>query len=204
MDEKTISGKWLIQVHAVLAVKFILTGDQNIVIKANVPGHVCQVNGDCKRYLEIWNLVFIQYNRVNQTQFDPLPHKHVDTGMGFDRIVSILQNVDSNYRTDQFFPMIEKIQELAGQTAEQVAANFTPYRVIADHVRAASFLIADGVVPGNIGRNYICRMIIRRAARFGSKMGLTEPFLAKIAEVTIALYGQAFPGIGKERSHNFG
>ena len=128
-----------------------------------------QVNGDCTRFLEIWNLVFIQYNRVNQTQFDPLPHKHVDTGMGFDRIVSILQNVDSNYRTDQLFPMIEKMQELAGHTSDQVDANFTPYRVIADHTRAASFLIADGVVPGNIGRNYICRMIIRRAARFGSK-----------------------------------
>ena len=165
--------------------------------KSAVPGHECKVNGDCKRYLEIWNLVFIQYNRVNQTQFDPLPHKHVDTGMGFDRIVSILQNVDSNYRTDQFFPMIEKIQELAGQTTEQVSANFTPYRVIADHVRAATFLIADGVVPGNIGRNYVCRMIIRRAARFGSKLGLNEPFLAKIAEVTISLYGQAFPELVK-------
>jgi len=165
--------------------------------KAHIPGHLCRVNGDCKRYLEIWNLVFIQYNRVNQTQFEPLPHKHVDTGMGFDRIVSILQNVDSNYRTDQFFPMIEKIQELAGQTRDQVNDNFTPYRVIADHVRAASFLIADGVVPGNIGRNYICRMIIRRAARFGTKLGLTDPFLAKIAEVTISLYGQAFPELTK-------
>jgi alanyl-tRNA synthetase len=165
--------------------------------KSDVPGHICKVNGDCKRYLEIWNLVFIQYNRVNQTQFDPLPHRHVDTGMGFDRIVSILQNVDSNYRTDQFLPMIEKIQELAGQTSEQVSGNFTPYRVIADHVRASSFLIADGVVPGNIGRNYVCRMIIRRAARFGSKLGLNEPFLAKIAEVTLSLYGQAFPELAK-------
>jgi len=165
--------------------------------KSAVPGHECKVNGDCKRYLEIWNLVFIQYNRVNQTQFDPLPHKHVDTGMGFDRIVSILQNVDSNYRTDQLFPMIEKIQELAGQTVEQVSANFTPYRVIADHVRAAAFLIADGVVPGNIGRNYVCRMIIRRAARFGSKLGLNEPFLAKIAAVTVSLYGQAYPELIK-------
>ncbi len=165
--------------------------------KADVPGHQCKVNGDCSRYLEIWNLVFIQYNRINLTQFDPLPHKHVDTGMGFDRIVSILQNVDSNYRTDQFNPMIEKIQELAGQTTQQVNTNFTPYRVVADHVRAATFLIADGVVPGNMGRNYICRMIIRRAARFGSKLGLTEPFLAKIAEVAISLYGPAFPELTK-------
>ena len=168
--------------------------------KTDIPGHVCAVNGDCKRYLEIWNLVFIQYNRVNQTKFEPLPHKHVDTGMGFDRIVSILQNVNSNYRTDQFYPLIEKIRELAGQTEVQVSENFTPYRVIADHVRAASFLIADGVVPGNIGRNYICRMIIRRAARFGTKLGLTDPFLARVAEVTVDLYGKAFPELTKNRA----
>lgn len=161
--------------------------------KKDVPGHVCVVNGDCPRFLEIWNLVFIQYNRVNKTQFDPLPHKHVDTGMGFDRIVSILQNVDSNYRTDQLLPLIEKVQELAGRSSDQVEYNFTPYRVIADHTRAAAFLISDGVVPGNIGRNYICRMIIRRAARFGSKIGLNEPFLAKVAEVMIGVYGEAFP-----------
>jgi alanyl-tRNA synthetase len=168
--------------------------------KKDVPGHVCQVNGDCPRFLEIWNLVFIQYNRVNLTQFDPLPHRHVDTGMGFDRIVSILQNVNSNYRTDQLFPLIEKVQELAGHTSDQMEANFTPYRVIADHTRAAAFLISDGVVPGNIGRNYICRMIIRRAARFGSKIGLVEPFLARVAEVMINVYGEAFPDLVKNRA----
>lgn len=167
--------------------------------KNEVPGHVCEVNGDCARFLEIWNLVFIQYNRVNKTQFDPLPHKHVDTGMGFDRIVSVLQNVDSNYRTDQLFPLIEKVQELAGHSSDQVEANFTPYRVVADHTRAAAFLIADGVVPGNIGRNYICRMIIRRAARFGSKIGLSDPFLAKVAEVMIGVYGEAFPELLKNK-----
>jgi alanyl-tRNA synthetase len=167
--------------------------------KKEVPGHVCAVNGDCARFLEIWNLVFIQYNRVNKTQFDPLPHKHVDTGMGFDRIVSVLQNVDSNYRTDQLFPLIEKVQELAGHSSDQVEANFTPYRVVADHTRAAAFLIADGVVPGNIGRNYICRMIIRRAARFGSKIGLSDPFLAKVAEVMIGVYGEAFPELLKNK-----
>lgn len=171
----------------------------NYCDKKDVPGHICSVNGDCARFLEIWNLVFIQYNRISKVQFDPLPHKHVDTGMGFDRIVSILQNADSNYRTDQLLPLIEKVQELAGHTVEQVEANFTPYRVIADHTRAAAFLIADGVVPGNIGRNYICRMIIRRAARFGSKIGLTDPFLAKVAEVMIGVYGEAFPELNKNK-----
>lgn len=168
--------------------------------KKGVPGHVCGVNGDCKRYLEIWNLVFIQYNRVSLTQFDPLPATHVDTGMGLERIVSIMQNKNSNYRTDLFYPMIEKIRSLANTTVEEVDLNFTPYRVIADHTRAVTFLIGDGVVPGNMGRNYVCRMIIRRAARFGSKIGLTEPFMAKIAEVVINEYGEAYPELEKNRT----
>ncbi len=168
--------------------------------KKGVPGHVCSVNGDCKRYLEIWNLVFIQYNRVSLTQFDPLPATHVDTGMGFERIVSILQNKNSNYRTDLLYPMVEKVRALAGKTVEEMDANFTPYRVIADHTRTVSFLIADGVVPGNLGRNYVCRMIIRRAARFGTKIGLTEPFMAKVAEEVVREYGEAYPELTKNRA----
>jgi alanyl-tRNA synthetase len=167
--------------------------------KQGVPGHICRVNGDCTRYLEIWNLVFIQYNRMNQTQFDPLPARHVDTGMGLDRIVSIMENVNSNYRTDLFLPLISKIRELAGKTVKEMDDNFTPYRVVADHARAATFLIADGVVPGNIGRNYVCRMIIRRAARFASKIGLNDPFLAQIAAVVIDNYGHAYPELVKNR-----
>ncbi|KAF0112446.1 MAG: alanyl-tRNA synthetase [Chloroflexi bacterium] len=167
--------------------------------KQGETGHVCSVNGDCKRYLEIWNLVFIQYNRANETQFDLLPAKHVDTGLGLDRIVSILQNVNSNYRDDLFNPMIEKIRTLANKSVEEMDRDFTPYRVVADHARAVTFLIADGVVPGNTGRNYVCRMIIRRAARFGSKIGLNEPFLAKIAEVVIDEYSKAYPELEKNR-----
>ena len=167
--------------------------------KQDDPKHICGVNSDCHRYLELWNLVFIQYNRISPTNLEPLPARHVDTGMGFERIVSVLQNVDSNYRTDLFFPLIEKVRELSGHTEKERDENFTPYRVVADHARAASFLIADGVVPGNIGRNYICRMIIRRAARFGSKLGLKEPFLGKIAEIVIEQYGGAYPEIVKNR-----
>ncbi len=167
--------------------------------KQHVPGHVCRVNGDCKRYLEIWNLVFMQYNRQGPTQFDALPATHVDTGMGFERIVSIMQGVNSNYRTDLFSPLMEKIRELAKTSVADMDANFTPYRVVADHTRAATFLIADGVVPGNTGRNYICRMIIRRAARFASKIGLNEPFMAKVAEVVIDNYGSAYPELEKNR-----
>ena len=115
------------------------------------PGHVCRVNGDCKRFLELWNLVFIQYNRLNPTQLEPLPATHVDTGMGFERIVSVLQNVNSNYRTDLLFPLIQTVQGLTGHSDTQRDDLFTPYRVIADHSRSAAFLIADGVVPGNTG-----------------------------------------------------
>jgi len=167
--------------------------------KKDVPGHVCKVNGDCQRFLELWNLVFIQYNRLDATHLEALPACHVDTGMGFDRIVSVLQDVDSNYKTDLFQPLMIAIQKLTGDTDEEVQANLTPYRVIADHARAAAFLIADGVVPGNIGRNYVCRMIIRRAARFGGKIGLSEPFLANIAASVIDEYGSFFPELKKNR-----
>jgi alanyl-tRNA synthetase len=168
--------------------------------KKDVPGHVCRVNGDCKRYLELWNLVFIQYNRFSPTHLEPLPARHVDTGMGLERIVSVLQNVNSNYKTDLLSPLMDTVQKLAGQSAADRERNITPYRVIADHARAATFLIADGVVPGNIGRNYVCRMIIRRAARFGGKLGLNRPFLAEVAETTIDNYGKAYPELERNRT----
>jgi len=161
--------------------------------KTGEPDHVCRVNGDCQRFIELWNLVFIQYNRSSPTEIHPLPAKHVDTGLGFDRVVSVIQDVDSNYRTDLFTPLMDTVQKLADHTEADRETNLTPYRVIADHSRAATFLIADGVVPGNIGRNYVCRMIIRRASRFGSMLGLNEPFLSKVAETVIEHYGDAYP-----------
>lgn len=163
------------------------------------PAHKCGVNSDCHRYLELWNLVFIQYNRTSPSNLDPLPARHVDTGMGFERIVSVMQGVDSNYRTDLLMPLIEEVMRLTGDDTKARDDNFTPYRVIADHARAAFFLIADGVVPGNVGRNYVCRMIIRRASRFGTKLGLNQPFLAKVAEQVINNYGTAYPELEKNR-----
>ncbi len=159
--------------------------------------HVCGVNGQCTRYLELWNNVFIQYNLFPDGRLEPLPAKHVDTGMGFERIVSVLQGVDSNYKTDLFTGTLDVLSSLTGATREQMYENFTPYRVIADHVRSAAFLIADGVVPGNAGRNYVTRMIIRRAARFGTKIGLHEPFLAKVAEAVIGEYGDFYSEVKK-------
>ncbi len=168
--------------------------------KKDTPGHVCRVNGDCQRFVELWNLVFIQYNRSSPTDLESLPKKHVDTGMGLERVVSAIQNVDSNYKTDLFTPILAAIQQLAGHTAEQRAAHLTPYRVIADHTRAASFLIADAVLPGNTGREYVCRMVIRRAARFGRMLGFMEPFMAKVAETVIDHYGEAYPELRKNRN----
>jgi alanyl-tRNA synthetase len=161
--------------------------------------HKCGVNGECTRYLELWNNVFIQYNRIDKDTLEPLPAKHVDTGMGFERIVSVIQGVDSNYKIDLFQGALDAVRALTGDSYEKMLANFTPYRVIADHARAAAFLIADGVVPGNVGRNYVCRMIIRRAARFGTKLGLHEPFLAKAAEAIIIAYGDFYPELVKSR-----
>ncbi len=167
--------------------------------KQDVPGHVCAVNGDCARFVELWNNVFIQYNMLEDGRLEPLPARHVDTGMGFERLVSVLQGVDSTYKTDLFAGTLDVLASLTGVTRQEMYANFTPYRVIADHSRAAAFLIADGVVPGNTGRNYVCRMIIRRAARFGTKVGLTEPFLAKTAQAIIDEYGSFYPELLQHR-----
>ena len=161
--------------------------------KQDVPGHVCEVNGDCARYTEIWNLVFIQYNRLADGSLDLLPAKHIDTGMGFERVVAILQGVDSNYRTDLFWPIIAKTQQLTGQTDEEREANIVAYRVIADHARAATVLIGDGVLPANDGQGYVLRMVLRRALRFGREIGLTEPFMAQLTEVVVRMMGHVFP-----------
>jgi alanyl-tRNA synthetase len=166
----------------------------------DTPGHVCRVNGDCNRFLELWNLVFIQYNRTGEHSLEPLPDKHVDTGMGLERIVSVLQGVRSNYQTDLFAPLMNCIQQLTGHSKQQREENITPYRVIADHARSAAFLIADGVIPGNTSRNYVCRMIIRRASRFGNMISLEEPFLANVAEVVINVYGDFYPELNRNNA----
>jgi alanyl-tRNA synthetase len=168
--------------------------------KRDIEGHVCQVNGDCGRYLELWNLVFIQYNRTSPKELISLPKRHIDTGMGFERLVSILQNVDSNYKTDLFSPLLDQIQSMAGHNDIERSEQLTPYRVIADHSRAAAFLIADGVVPGNTGRNYVCRMVIRRASRFGGKLGFDGPFLAQVADTVIENYGEVYSELKRNRT----
>ncbi len=150
------------------------------------------------RFLEIWNLVFMQFNRQqadpdHSGQWDvPLPAPGVDTGMGLERIVSILQGVEANYETDLFTPIIRRTQTLTGHSDAERDANIVPYRVIADHIRAAVFLIGDGVYPGAKGRAAIPRIVIRRAARFGSRIGFDRPFLAEVADAVFDVMGEHF------------
>ncbi len=163
-------------------------------------GPVTKEDLNSDRFLELWNLVFIQYNRLGQDELKPLPATHVDTGLGLERVVAVMQGKDSNYRTDLLFPLIETTQRLTGHSEAEREEHFTAYRVIADHARAAAFLVADGVIPGNLGRNYVCRMIIRRAYRFGGMIGLHEPFLAKVAQTVIEHYGGAYPELERNRA----
>jgi alanyl-tRNA synthetase len=168
--------------------------------RSQVPGHVCRVNGDCARFLELWNLVFIQYNRLGPTALETLPKKHVDTGMGLERVVSVLHGSGITYATDLFQPLFHTIRRLLGHDEQQVQQLLTPYRVMADHARAAAFLIADGVVPGNTGRNYVCRMVIRRASRFGAKAGFAGPFQAHLARTVIEEYGEVYPELVRNQA----
>jgi len=165
------------------------------------PGHDCGVNADCGRFMELWNLVFIQYNHKEDGSLEPLPDCHVDTGMGLERLVAILQGVDSNYKTDLFTPIMDWVQEALGHSDAEREENIVSYRVIADHGRAITFLIGDGVLPGNEGRNYVLRMILRRAVRFGRTIGLTEPFMHQVANVVVDMMSQAFPELEKRRDY---
>ncbi|MBN1121479.1 MAG: alanine--tRNA ligase [Anaerolineae bacterium] len=151
------------------------------------------------RFLELWNLVFMQYNRTqadpaHSGKFDePLPSPGVDTGMGFERIVSVLQGVDNNYDTDLFTDIMDATQEILGHSDQFRQDNFVAYRVIADHCRAAAFLIADGVNPGTTGREYITRMLIRRALRFAHGMNVDKPFMVDVANEVISKMGGVYP-----------
>ncbi len=152
------------------------------------------------RFLEIWNLVFMQFNQAPDGTRTPLPKPGVDTGMGLERITMIVQGKDNSYDTDLFKKVMDRIQELAKHDADQRAKGLVAYRVIADHTRAAAFLIADGVKPGNNARNYVCRMVIRRASRFGRKLGFGDPFMAKVAESVIEHFGPIYPELKKNQA----
>jgi alanyl-tRNA synthetase len=155
-------------------------------------GHVCAVNGDCGRYIELWNLVFIQFNREANGELKPLPATHVDTGAGFERLVAVLQGKRSNYGSDLFTPIIEKIIAISGVSYADDGLQ-AAFHVIADHVRMLTFSIADGAMPGNEGRGYVMRRILRRAARYGRKLNMHEPFIFKLVPTVVEILGDIFP-----------
>jgi alanyl-tRNA synthetase len=169
--------------------------------KKDVLGHKCEVNGGCARFIELWNLVFIQFNRKSAVELDRLSANYVDTGAGLERIAAVLQNKASNYDTDLFMPIISTI---AGETGHKYTSKLdsktdSAIRVIADHIRSVGFAIADGVTPSNEGRGYVIRRILRRAARFGRVLGMHEPFIYKLVSVLAETMGEAFGEI-KERA----
>jgi alanyl-tRNA synthetase len=166
--------------------------------RKGVKGHRCQVNGDCARFIELWNLVFIQHNRNPDQSLEELPARHVDTGMGLERITAVLQGKISNYDVDFMRDLIVATEELARKEyGADPAANIS-FRVIADHARAVSFLIADGVAPSNEGRGYVLRRLLRRAARHGRMLGLKEPFLYRVAGRVCEILGEAYPELRSE------
>ncbi|MDR0645812.1 MAG: alanine--tRNA ligase [Elusimicrobiota bacterium] len=155
---------------------------------------------DCGRYVEIWNLVFTQFNRLENGALEPLPQKNIDTGMGLERLCMIMQNVDSPYDTDLFLPIIEnakKILDIKGETPLETSA----LRIIADHVRAAAFLISEGVLPSNEGRGYILRRLIRRAARYGKLSGRDRPFMYELIPSVIGIYKDIYPDLSNNVLH---
>src|SRR5947199_3471644 len=160
--------------------------------------HICQVNGDCGRYIELWNLVFIQYNRHEDRSLSELPAKHVDTDMGFERITAVLQGVLSNYDVDFMRDLITTTEEIAGKPYGMDPNADISFRVIADHARAISFLIADRVMPSNEGRGYVLRRLLRRGARHGRLLGLKDPFLFRIAATVAKVMGGAYPELRTE------
>jgi alanyl-tRNA synthetase len=162
--------------------------------KKNVPGHKCAVNAGCGRFIELWNLVFIQYNRLEEGSVLPLPAKHVDTGMGLERITAVLQNKNSNYDTDIFSPILDTISQMTGKKYAGTLNGKTDiaFRVVSDHLRALVFAITDGGMPSNEGRGYVLRRILRRAARFGRQLGIHEPFIYKLVDVIVDSMTQVF------------
>ncbi len=156
-------------------------------------GKDCAVGCDCDRWLELWNLVFMQYDRSEDGTMTPLPKPSIDTGLGLERVISVLQDVPTNYDTDLFIPIMEKVGELSGRKRNESSLVEVAMKVIADHSRATAFLISDGVLPANEGRGYVLRRIMRRAIRYGRSIGLVKPFLHETVQTVFKIMDEAYP-----------
>ncbi|MBA3012098.1 MAG: alanine--tRNA ligase [Proteobacteria bacterium] len=156
-------------------------------------GKDCAVGCDCDRWLELWNLVFMQFERSEDGTMTPLPKPSIDTGLGLERIISVLQDVPTNYDTDLFVPIMEKVGQLSGRKRNESSQVEVAMKVIADHSRATAFLICDGVLPANEGRGYVLRRIMRRAIRYGRSIGLVKPFLHETVQTVFRIMDEAYP-----------
>ena len=161
----------------------------------------CRPGCDCDRYLELWNLVFMQFNRQASGVLEPLPKPSIDTGMGLERTAAVIQKVPSNYDTDLFAPMMAKIAEISGYHYGNNAEKDVSVKVIADHSRAAAFLIGDGALPSNEGRGYVLRRVIRRALRHGRFLGLHRPFLNEVAVAVMHAMEDAYPELLENQNY---
>lgn len=157
--------------------------------------------GDRGDIVELWNLVFMQFDRDAQGELHPLPAPCVDTGAGLERIAAVMQGKDSNYHTDLFVPLLERVAEVVGRPYDASAEESVSYRVLADHARAVAFLLADGVFPSNEGRGYVLRRILRRAVRHAWLLGLRRPALVEVVDEVVRAMGDAYPQLGQRREH---
>ncbi|MBC8291941.1 MAG: alanine--tRNA ligase [Proteobacteria bacterium] len=164
-----------------------------------VPGHKCEVNAGCARYIELWNLVFIQYNRDDTGQLHDLPMRHVDTGMGLERVAAVLENVDNNYDGTLLRGLVARAEQMSGLDYGKDLEHDVSMRVLADHARAVSFMLADGIEPSNEGRGYVLRRLLRRAARHGRSLELEGTFFARVCESVIEGMGAAYPELNDRR-----
>lgn len=160
----------------------------------------CAPGCDCDRYLEIWNLVFTQFNRTADGEYLPLAHKNIDTGAGLERLASVLQHKTNNFETDLIFPIIEAAEKLAGVQYHSSEAADVSLKVIADHIRAITVLISDGVLPSNEGRGYVLRRILRRAVRHGRLLGIEKAFLTDLVDVVVTILGPGLPDLVEKQS----
>lgn len=161
----------------------------------------CGPGCDCGRFLELWNLVFTQYNKEADGSYTPLQHKNIDTGLGLERVASVLQNKPSNFETDLIFPIIEYACKISGKTYNADPKDDISLKVIADHARSVTFMIGDGILPSNEGRGYILRRVLRRAIRHGRLLGIRKEFLVGAADLVIDMYGDHYTDLREKKSY---
>ncbi|MFB5190004.1 alanine--tRNA ligase [Alicyclobacillus fastidiosus] len=159
----------------------------------------CKPGCDCDRFLEIWNLVFTQYNKGADGEYTPLPKKNIDTGSGLERLASVLQDVPNNFETDLFRPIIDKTGDIAGRAYGDRSEDDVHFKIVADHLRTVAFAIGDGVLPGNEGRSYIIRRLLRRAVRSGRRLGIEKPFMYRLVDVVDEVMGADYPEVREKR-----